>query len=482
MSFTPGIIFDIDETSTVGNLKLVSDTSGLLSNGEYLLVDNGSNTSEYLIDSVSSSTPSQTYVRISGVNVSARLCSDGDDHMIATQVNGAGAAITSTVYYSSNNGSTWSSTTLPSFSAQAGTDQSMRVIQFNGIWVIIHWYWNAFCHVYTSTNFGATWTKTGTFSGSTRGAISDLFIANNSTINFLYSGQIYTSSNGISWTNQATSGAPAGGSNPIPILSIAGSGTNFIMSNCQDGVLYKSTNGGVAWSTVSPPATINAASNTTPPWPTQFVAYDGTNFYVSCSQNNGATSSTQIIKTSDLSSYSIVTLPVALSGFYLVSNGTNKLLAVPTDSNVASYISSNGGSSWTSIGALGASGSISSVTASGNYYFVSEFNSASNNAPAYVFIVAYTTYTVASTTPSISVNVPTWVAKSGQRLQYSVDNGSLDFQDNAALTYTRQNNNIVYNGTPTTGLSGPNITLKAINLNIGDALYTFGVQYNISQN
>ena len=82
-----------------------------------------------------------------------------------------------------------------------------------------------------------------------------------------------------------------------------------------------------------------------------------------------------------------------------------------------------------------------------------------------------TLYTVTATTPSLTVNSPTWVALGGETMQYSVGTTSTpSFSAATTPTYTRSGNVITATYAQATGTSGVHVQLKAATLNSGDVL------------
>lgn len=239
---------------------------------------------QWVLDTNGIGNTSELSIAVSGNNIFAGSISQG-------------------VYLSTNNGSSWTQTTL--------NNQFIYSLAVNGSNIFAGTYGNG---VYVSTNSGTTWTQTSLIN---KYVPSLLVIGNNIFAGVYYDGVYLSTNNGTSWTQTSL--------NSGDVYSLAVSGSTIFAGKYLSGV-YISTNNGSNWSQTS----LNNQS-------IQSFFISGTNIYagtyfsagIYLSTNNG----TSWISTS-FSNKSVYSFAYSGSTIFAGSDGYGV------------YISTNNGTSW----------------------------------------------------------------------------------------------------------------------------------------
>jgi hypothetical protein len=132
------------------------------------------------------------------------------------------------VYLSTNNGTSWTQTSL--------NNQFIYSLAVNGSNIFAGTYGNG---VYLSTNNGTTWTQTALIN---KYVPSLLVVGNNIYAGVYYDGLYVSTNNGSTWTQTSL--------NSGDVYSLALSGTDIFAGKFLNGV-YKSTNNGSSWTQTS---------------------------------------------------------------------------------------------------------------------------------------------------------------------------------------------------------------------------------------
>lgn len=166
------------------------------------------------------------------------------------------------VYFSTDNGLIWSTTTSPSFGHAVNSVFSTQSTLYVG---------SEDGRVYHSTNNGVSWGATAPVPGGV--AVTGVYVANINNVLTIYAGTqngvLYYSTDGSTWT--ATTNPGAGRINSIFINT-----SNTIYVGSHDGNVYFSINNGSTWNTIHGPSTA----------PVQNVFASSTQLYINTRQTS----------------------------------------------------------------------------------------------------------------------------------------------------------------------------------------------------
>lgn len=171
------------------------------------------------------------------------------NHTVEVSFTRAGAIYAGTfsgyVYFSNDNGLTWTNTVVPSpgnaVNSVFSTANTLYVGSTDG-------------KVYYSTDNGSLWNSTAAVPGST--PVNSVFVATMNNVLTIYvgtqDGNVYYTVDGTTWTATANPGSAA-------VNSLFITAANAIYAGSADGHVYYSINNGNNWSQINGPATMVAA-------------------------------------------------------------------------------------------------------------------------------------------------------------------------------------------------------------------------------
>jgi hypothetical protein len=140
------------------------------------------------------------------------------------------------VYFSKDNGLTWTPTAVPSPGNAVNSIFSTSTTLYAG---------SADGNIYYSTNNGVSWNATTAADGS---AVNSVFVSGATIYAGTQNGGVYYSANGITWTATTNPGSAA-----VNSIFITNSHALYVGSN--DGNVYYSINNGASWNTITGPET-----------------------------------------------------------------------------------------------------------------------------------------------------------------------------------------------------------------------------------
>lgn len=439
----------IDPTSTIGNLKLQSNISGLLVNGDKLIYDTGSAIAE------------TTGITVSETPASVFDSSWGQlDFCSANNVLFAFGKSNRKLAYSLDRGITWLySATI----GGTGTANLQNVAFFNSTYYLSLMYNTnqGTINLYSSSDLinwnvadSQTFTNAGSVGVATNGIILSVAYSHRGGSGGGDTIRIRSSNDGVIFINSTTLTSI---NTDTFIVDYTCNNSQFLLSAWSYG--SKSING-TTWDT-------NIATNTQP---ITHLFYHN-NIYFACVYGGGAAGG---IKTS--TNWSTWTQPLSLgngSSCNLVVNSSN-YIALKYNTN--NYYTSVDGISWNTHTQAGALFDGSATTLNDNGYIGKTstqemwvYNTLETSWTSTNLATSGYLYTI--TSPSLPVAIPTKVYKGGQGLQYSVQASSISaFSTPTSPTFTRAADSVTKTYATVTGLSGTHVQLKAINYNTGDIL------------
>lgn len=460
----------VNPNSTVGRLLLDSNSLTGIINGDSLLYNNGT--------SIVSTTSITKSVNTTFV---ANAATGNSPYGLCTYVIGADSYVTvcngnfisgNTIQTYKWNGTAWISqgTTATGSGPRGvtfftiGADSYLAVA--NGFADSMQWYkWN-----------GTAWVSQGTLSTGgfpirlvayTFGGVQYLAVANYTGNNV----SIYQW-NGTTFVQLGSNISISPGSSPSDLTAFVISGVQYLAVSCGNGIVALLTWNGSAF-TVSYPIILSAAYSITSFVynSTQYLSFvDNVNGYLFTFSWNGTT----FIQVGTYATTG--SNPQAITSY--VNNGAPYVFVLNyNDNNMGTYMF-NGNDMLLMQTATAVGGSPITVATIdiNNVTYVVNTNSTSNTFSNSRFYPG--AYVI--TSPSLSVAAPSYVAKGGHTLQYSVtETGTPVVYNNATLGYTLSGNVVTAVG-GSSATSGKYVKLKGSAFNVSDILSQIGATLTVA--
>lgn len=448
----------IDPTSATGSIKINYPNNNTLQVGSKILVTDGGVTTEQTIAGGSQANNNISVTLNNTLIDNLGLIAANPDNSLIITVSGAYGSPVS-AQYSTDGGTSFTS----NVQVYAGLNTNpINAVFGNGLFVFQLNDLNNSRHIILSTTDGISW-NTAFVNVGNFGCGTPIVFDGTSFVIF-NQGTKFTSSNGTTWNTTTTTGFPSA-INYKAFVGLAFNGTDtYVVYSPQasgtSNVIYISTNNGINWNTITTPFSVSTATNYENNWH-DFNTFTSDGYFYGFVSNT-ATSTSNVFRTIDFSSFELLTTPNAVVNGLFTLNNTQVFMSTTT----APYISHRlSGTSFVVNNILSNSPGKGNIFNYGNYFY----NPKSYFAQSYQFTI---------TSPSLPV--PDAVYLGGQTLGYSVQETTTPSWQTTTLTYEDNAGTI----TATAGeysATGTHVMLRVQNLNSGNVVSMVGADLRVTQ-